>query len=252
MQTTVPGLSAVGWTGGWGAPAGEAALRLKVDPARLLGLLRDLPVARALLSDLQRAVSSESSVELIVSSDRQVAEVAIGTSRYVLTASARDLVLAVLLGGPSGATSQAAARGTSVQLDAAHPEATARSSTSSTSSGVLWESPGAAPREALPPQVIALPWLGGNAHLEVWRDGASARPQADSESSVHHATLRLQLPQLGRFVADIRACGNTVAVSIECSSAERMQAQLMPLQQQLCAQGLSVAHVGLSTARSQS
>jgi hypothetical protein len=64
------------------------------------------------------------------------------------------------------------------------------------------------------------------------------------------ATLRLQLPHLGRFDAHIRLCGSTVAVSVDCASDRVVEEHLADLRQRLVARGLASAHVGQLPARS--
>jgi hypothetical protein len=244
MDSGIHGLGAVAWTNAWNSAAPEAALRVPVDPSRLLDLLRGLPVARALLSDLQEAQSAGRSVELIVSPDRQVAEIATGTGHYLLTAAARNSVLAAFLGRLQGALAAGPSAAAPERPDAQAP---AEASRAAPSSGVLWESPTLANRAHLPTEAIALPWLGGDASLEVRRDRAGSRPDSEPESLVHHATLHLQLPAMGRFDVEIRLCGNTVAVSVDCSDCDRIEPHLAALQQRLSAQGLTAVHVGLST-----
>jgi len=251
MDSGVLGLSAVAWTEAWNAAALEAGMRLPVDPARLLDLLRGMPVARALLSDLQQAVSAWHSVELVVSPDRQVAEIATASGHYVLTAAARDSVLAALVGRPQAASIS--------NPESAPPGVPGKSqpgpgstvlSRAPPAPGVLWEAPTAAARERVPSEAIALPWLGPNAYLEVRRDGARGRPAGDAQADVRCATLHLELPQLGRFDAEIRMCGSTVAVSIDCSNQAHVEPRILALQQRLSAQGLVAAHVGMAPARS--
>jgi hypothetical protein len=244
MDSGVLGLGAVAWRDAWSAAAPEPALRLPVDPERLLALLRDMPVARALLSDLQRAAAAGRSVEVIVSLDRQVAEVATGSGHYVLTAAARDSVLAELIGRSHvGAASNRAPIGSPRENAAPAP---ATSAPTRAPGGVLWEAPTAAARDAAPSETVALPWLGPAAYLEVQRDGAKGAGEADDATRVYCATLHLQLPQLGRFDAHIRVCGSTVAVSIECGRGTDVEPRLAELQQRLSAQGLVSAHVGMA------
>jgi len=252
MDSGIVGLSAVAWTDAWNAAALEAGLRLPVDPARLLDLLRGMPVARALLSDLQQAVSAGHTVELIVSPDRQVAEIATGSGHYVLTAAARDSVLATLVARPQAAPTsnpERALPGVPGKAQAG-PGSTVLSK-APPAPGVLWQAPTAASRERVPSEAIALPWLGPNAYLEVRRDGARGRPAGDPQADVRCATLHLELPQLGRFDAEIRMCGSTVAVSIDCSNPAHVEPRILALQQRLSAQGLVAAHVGMASARSQ-
>lgn len=252
MDSGVVGLGAVAWTDAWNAAALEAGLRLPVDPARLLDLLRGMPVARALLSDLQQAVSAGHTVELIVSPDRQVAEIATGSGHHVLTAAARDSVLATLVARPQAAPAsnpQPALPGVAGKAQAG-PGSTVLSR-APPAPGVLWQAPTVASRERVPSEAIALPWLGPNAYLEVRRDGARGRPASDPQADVRCATLHLELPRLGRFDAEIRMCGSTVAVSIECSNPAHVEPRILALQQRLSAQGLVAAHVGMASARSQ-
>jgi len=256
MDSGVLGLGPVTWTDGWNAPGSESGLRLPVDPARLLEVLRGVPVARALLTDLQRAVSAGRSVELIVSADHQVAEIATGSAHYVLTQAARNAVLAALV---SRAPLPVSLRepSSSSQSSPNHPASGSTQEPVVTSrpppSGVLWEAPTAS-RERAPLEVIALPWLGPAAYLEVQRDRAGGASGPQPQSEVASARLHLQLPQLGPFDAHIRVCGSAVAVSVECAGAPRLDAQLAALQQRLQAQGLVSAHVsahvGMAPARS--
>jgi len=244
MDSGVLGLGAVAWRDAWNAAAPDPALRLPVDPERLLALLRDMPVARALLADLQRAAAAGRSVEVIVSPDRQVAEVATGSGHYVLTAAARDSVLAELIGRlHAGAASDRAPIGS---LHEKAAPAAAASAPARAPAGILWEAPTAAARDAAPSETVALPWLGPAAYLEVRRDGANGAGEADEATRVYCATLHLQLPQLGRFEAHIRVCGSTVAVSIESARGADVEPRLAELQQRLSAQGLVSAHVGMA------
>ena len=244
MDSGVLGLGAVAWRDAWNAAAPEPALRLPVDPERLLALLRDMPVARALLSDLQRAAAVGRSVEVIVSADRQVAEVATGSGHYVLTAAARDSVLAELIGRPHAGSGLNRAPIGSPRESAA--PAGAASGPGKAPAGILWEAPTAAPRNAAPSETVALPWLGPAAYLEVRRDGANGAGEADEATRVYCATLHLHLSQLGRFDAHIRVCGSTVAVSIESVQESVIEPRLAELQQRLSAQGLVSAHVGMA------
>jgi hypothetical protein len=247
MDSAVLGLTAVAWTDSWNAAAFEGGLRLPVDPSRLLDLLRGLPVARALLSDLQQAVSAGRSVELIVSPDRQIAEIATGSGHYVLTAAARNSVLAALLVPPqAGSISNPHSPSPTVPDKSQSTSASPVPSKALPGPGVLWESPTAATRDRVPPEAIPLAWLGANAYLEVRRDGGGGRSASDPQAEVHCATLRLQLPRMGRFDAEIRVCGNTVAVSIDCANPLRVGPELAALQQRLSGQGLVSAHVGLA------
>ena len=244
MDSGVLGLGAVAWRDAWNAAAPEPALRFPVDPERLLALLRDMPVARALLSDLQRAAAAGRTVEVIVSPDRQVAEVASGSGHYVLTAAARDSVLAELIGRSHvGSASNRAPIGP--PRESSTPAAAANAP-SRAPAGILWEAPTAAARDGAPSETIPLPWLGSAAYLEVRHDGANGAGQADEATRVYCATLHLQLPQLGCFDAHIRVCGSTVAVSIECARGTDVEARLAELQQRLSAQGLVSAHVGMA------
>jgi hypothetical protein len=249
MDSGVLGLAAVTWNDAWNATASESGLRLPVEPARLLELLRGLPVARALLADLQRAVSTGRSVELIVSPDHQVAEIATGSGHHVLTQAARNAVLAALLvRSQAPASSREGSRQDALERSGASAEAVATSRPRPP--GILWEVP-SAPRQRPPLETIALPWLGPSAYLEVQGDhsGGSA-PQPQSEVTI--ARLHLQLPQLGTFDAAIRVCGSAVAVSVDCAGANDLQAQLAVLQQRLQARGLVSAHVGPASQRSTS
>jgi len=245
MDSGVVGLTAVAWSDAWNAAMPEQGLRLVVDPARLLELLRGMPVARALLSDLQRAASKGRSVELIVSPDRQVAEIATGSGHYLLMQAARNSVLAALVARPPAGV--AASRALSAPAhDGAAPSADSVEHAPAPPPGILWESPSAA-REQAPSELVAFPWLGHQATLEVRHDGGGGGSDPEQRSEVICATLRLQLPQLGRFDAHIRVCGSTVAVSIDCASATDFEPQLADLQQRLSAQGLVSAHVGIVT-----
>jgi hypothetical protein len=246
MDSGVLGLTAVTWIEGWKAAGSESGLRLPVDPARLLELLRGVPVARALLADLQRAASAGRSVELIVSADHQVAEIATGSAHYVLTQAARNAVLAALI---DRSQLQVSIRERSSQ---SHAEAGASPEPVGTSrprpAGILWEVPSAA-RERAPPEAVALPWLGPAAYLEVQRDRNGGGPGSQPQSEVVCATLHLQLPKLGPFDAHIRVCGSAVAVWIDCAGATGVEAHLAALQQRLQAQSLVSAHVGVAPAR---
>jgi hypothetical protein len=210
-----------------------------MDPARLLEILRGLPASRALLADLQRAASTGRAVQVTVSPDRQIAEIATGSGHYVLTQAARNLVLAELIGrSPVGAARTLpppAADG-----GKANPGSGTRSPPAS---GILWESPSTGSRHALPAESIALPWLGPNANLKIGRDGSGAA-SAEPGAVVYCATVRLELPQLGPFAAHIRLCGSTVAVSIECDDPARFQSHLAALGQALAGRGLVSAHLG--------
>jgi hypothetical protein len=249
MDSGVLGLGAVAWAEAWNAAGPEPGLRLSVDPARLLELLRGLPVARALLQDLQRAAGAGRSVEVLVSPDHQVAEIATGSSHYVLTVAARNSVLAALLGtgraeamsgraGPGSAHDPAAVAG-AIGLSRGPPAA----------SGILWEAPTAVARDRAPSESLALPWLGPAAYLEVRRDGARAGAAHEPQPAVTSATLHLELPHLGPFDAHIRVCGSAVAVSIDCPGAADVEARLGALQQRLSDRGLVSAHVGMASSR---
>ncbi len=248
MDSGVLGLGAVAWSDAWHAAAPEAGLRLSVDPVRVLELLRGMPVARALLSDLQRAASAGRSVELIVSPDRQIAEIATGSSHYVLTAAARNSVLTALIGkSQAEPTPNRAAPASGADPRDTNPGGTAPSRASAP--GILWQAPTAAARDRTPFESIALPWLDPAARLEVRREGGRSAASPEDESAVVCATLHLQLPQLGRFDAHIRVCGNAVAVSIDCAAAPDVEPQLAALQQRLSACGLVSAHVGMAPGR---
>ncbi len=248
MDSGVLGLGAVAWSDAWHAAAPEAGLRLSVDPVRVLELLRGMPVARALLSDLQRAASAGRSVELIVSPDRQIAEIATGSSHYVLTAAARNSVLTALIGkSQAEPTPNRAAPASGADPRDTNPGGTAPSRASAP--GILWQAPTAAARDRTPFESIALPWLDPAARLEVRREGGRSAASPEDESAVVCATLHLQLPQLGRFAAHIRVCGNAVAVSIDCAAAADVEPQLAALQQRLSACGLVSAHVGMAPGR---
>ena len=248
MDSGVLGLGAVAWSEAWHAAAPEAGLRLSVDPVRVLELLRGMPVARALLSDLQRAASAGRSVELIVSPDRQIAEIATGSRHYVLTAAARNSVLTALIGkSQAEPTPNRAAPASGADPRDTNPGGTAPSRASAP--GILWQAPTAAARDRTPFESIALPWLDPAARLEVRREGGRSAASPEDESAVVCATLHLQLPQLGRFDAHIRVCGNAVAVSIDCAAAADVEPQLAALQQRLSACGLVSAHVGMAPGR---
>jgi hypothetical protein len=249
MDSGVLGLGAVAWSDAWNAAAPEPGLRLAIDPARLLELLQGLPVARTLLADLQRAVSAGRTVQLIVSPDHQVAEIVAGSGHYVLTVSARNSVLAAVIG-----RSQAQPTPSRLPPEPAHDRAglTLEETTHTRAPpapGILWESPSAA-REPAPSQSMALPWLGPAAYLEVRRDGSRGGSVSEPGSEVTCATLHLQLPRLGSLEAHIRVCGSAVAVSIDCANAAAFESELAGLQQQLSARGLVSAHVGLASPRS--
>jgi hypothetical protein len=114
--------------------------------------------------------------------------------------------------------------------------------------GILWQVPSSS-RERVPLETIALPWLGPAAYLEVQRDRSGGRSDPQPQSEVAFARLHLELPELGRFDAAIRVCGNAVAVSIDCAGVEGLDAQLSDLQQRLQARGLQSAHVGMAPQR---
>jgi hypothetical protein len=243
MDSSVLGLGAVAWTEAWNATATDTGLRLAVDPARLLVLLKDVPASRALLSDLQRAVPSGRTVELLVSADRQVAEISTGTSRYVLTMAARNVVLNALLATSPDNAPRAGSR----PLPPGHePSATLVASRSvAPAAGILWQSPSAAAHVDGPMLTLALPWLGLQAQLEVGRDGKRQAGTAEAaEAQVHFATLRLQLERIGAIAARIRVCGSTVAILIECPDPERLDPHLDALTRALSDHGLQTAHVG--------
>jgi hypothetical protein len=249
MDSGVHGLAAVAWSEAWNAAASEAGLRVPVDPARLLDMLRGMPVARALLSDLQRAVAAGRSVELLVSPDRRIAEIATGSAHYVLTALARDCVLAELI-GRSHAAPMAARAPSAPARESAETSAAEGTPTRPAPAGILWEAPTAASRDGTPSEPIALPWLGPAAQLQVRREGAGRGAVCDDATSVYCADLRLQLPQLGRFEAHIRVCGGAVAVSIDCAKAADVEAELSTLQQRLLVCGLTSAHLSVAPGRS--
>jgi hypothetical protein len=242
MESGVLGLGPVTWTDGWNATASESGLRLPIDPARLLEVLRGVPVARALLTDLQRAVAAGRSVQLRVSADQQVAEISTGSGRYVLTQAARNAVLAALVNRSQAPAAVKEAPPSSQSHPAAGVDQEAVVTSRPAPAGILWEIPTAA-REPTPLDVIALPWLGPAAYLEVQRDRTGTPSGQEAQSEVASARLHLQLPQLGRLDAHIRVCGNAVAVSIDGASATRLEGQLPALQQRLQAQGLVAAHV---------
>ena len=249
MDSGVLGLGAAAWAEAWSAASPEPGLRMPVDPARLLDLLRGLPIARTLLSDLQRAAAAGRTVELFVSPDRQVVEVSTGSGHYVLTVPARNSVLAALLGRSLPAP--APGRGASVSAqDRGGADGGIEPSRPPPAPGILWEAPKAALAERLPAESVPLPWLGPGARLEVRREKAGNGSSAQAGSEVACATLRLQLPQLGRFDAHIRLCGSAVAVSVDCDSASALEQHLATLQQRLVACGLASAHVGLLPAGS--
>jgi hypothetical protein len=250
MDSGVLGMGAVAWTEAWNSAAPESGLRLPVDPARLLELLRGMPVSRALLADLQRAASAGHSVDLIVSPDHQIAEISTGSGHYVLTQAARNTVLAALVARPpseAGSTRPAPVAGDG--RSAPMPEGSAPSRRPP-ASGVLWESPSASVRDRAPSESIALPWLGPAAHLEVGPDGSGTTSEsAGQEPAMRCARLHLELPHLGRFDADIRVCGSTVAVLVGCADPGAVQPRLGELQRALSAQGLVSAHVGMEPSR---
>jgi len=246
MDSGVLGLGAVAWTDAWNSAAPETGLRLPVDPARLLELLRGMPVSRALLSDLQRAASAGHTVELIVSPDHQIAEIATGAGHYVLTQAARNAVLAALVGRlPAPPASNRPGPG--ADRSASIPEGLEHSRPCAP--GVLWASPSVSARDRAPFESIALPWLGPSAYLEVAPDGSGTTPGGDGqEPAMRCARLHLELPHLGRFDAEIRVCGSTVAVLVGCADPAIVQPRLSELQRALSAQGLVSAHVGLGPA----
>jgi hypothetical protein len=248
MDSGVLGLGAVAWTDAWNAAAPEAGLRLSVDPARLLELLKDVPASRALLSDLQRAVPAGRAVELLVTPDRQVAEVATGTSHYVLTVAARNTVLQALVGPVHGETVRPGGRTT--PPGAGEPTLHEAGRPAGAAAGVLWRSPGTEAHVPTPLFAVPLEAFGTRAQLEVARDGAGqGTPGQADEARVFQATLRLSLPRLGAISARIRVCGATVAVSIECDEPESLRPQLSELGRRLIEQGLAPAFLGAETAR---
>lgn len=236
MASPLTGLAAVAWSAAWQGAAAEAGLRLSVDASRLLGLLRGLPVAQALLDDLQLAQSAGKPVQVVIAPDRQSAQVITSFGRFVLTGAARDSVLGGLLGRPPGAPAA---------VEAA-PAQAERSSKAPDAPGVLWQAPKAPAAQGVPAQILALPWLGASASLQVRRDGAGRPPSQSDGTDVQRAALRLQLPHLGHFEAQIRLCGNTVAISIDSACAPVVQGELNKLEQRLASQGLIVAHVGMA------
>jgi hypothetical protein len=249
MDSGVLGMGAVAWTEAWNSAAPESGLRLPVDPARLLELLRGMPVSRALLADLQRAAAAGHSVDLIVSPDHQIAEISTGSGHYVLTQAARNTVLAALVARPpSEPGSNRPAPMAGDERSAAAPAGSAPSRRAP-AGGVLWESPSAPARDRAAPESIALPWLGPAARLEVGPDGSGTASGAGQEPAVRCARLHLELPHLGRFDADIRVCGSTVAVRVGCADPGVAQPRLGELQRALSAQGLVSAHVGMEPSR---
>jgi hypothetical protein len=250
VDTGVLGLGAVAWSDAWNATSAEAGLRLTVDPARLLELLRGTPVSRALMADLQRAAAAGHSVELIASPDRQVVEIATGAGHYVLTVAARNSVMP-LLQGRAGSDAVSGRPGSATTPD--RPDVSlnlAGAPRASSTPGILWEPPSAASREQTPSQFVVVPWMGQQVQLEVKRDGAGGRSGDPDGLPVTCATLKLQLPALGRVDATIRLCGSAVAISLACDRASVVESHLALLQQRLSARGLSSAHVGLAPARS--
>ena len=249
MDSGVLGMGAVAWTDAWNAATPETALRFPIDAARLLELLRGLPVSRALLADLQRAAAADHTVDLLVSSDRQVAEIATGSGHYVLTLAARNTVLAALVGpSPSEPAPARAAAAPGADRPGSTPAASAPSRPAP-APGVLWQSPSALARDQVPSVSLALPWLGPGAYLEVGPDGSGTASGDGQDPAVRCARLHLQLPNLGRFDADIRVCGSTVAVLIDCADRAAVQPRLAELQRGLSAQGLISAHVGIGPSR---
>jgi hypothetical protein len=248
MDSGVLALAAVAWADGWNAGTPESGLRFSIDPVRLLELLRGTPVARSLLTDLQRAASAGHCVELIVSADHQMAEIATGSGHYILTQAARNAVLAAVLNRSQWPASM---RESSTQRHEADASAEFVPTSQPRPAGILWEVP-SAHRLHAPLEALALPWLGPAAQLQVQRDRTDGGSGADAQSEVVSATLHLQLPRLGRFDASIRVCGNAVAVLIDCAGATHAEAQLGVLQQRLQTHGLVSAHVGMAPARSTS
>ncbi len=243
MQYGVLGLGAVAWTDGWTGNGPEPGQRLSIDPARLLELLRGLPASQALLTDLKRAVTTGRTVAVFVSADRQVAEIATGSSRYVLTVPARDSVLAALVGRPEGRTDTLTAARAPAGPQASVDLSSTRNAPAEP--GVLWQSPSVSGHPADSPVTVAFSWLGTPVQLEINPDaGGRQDAQAGEEAQVCSASLRLQLPHLGALSATIRLCGSTVAVSIECDDRARVQDELNALAQALSARGLVSAHVG--------
>lgn len=264
MDSSVIGLGAVAWADAWNAATPDAVLRLSIDPARLLDLLKGLPVSKALLADLQKAVPTGRNVEVAVTADREVAEVRTGAAHHLLSAAARDVVLKALaadLPGPAATASRAAAAGVPpAPMGGAAATGQQGLDHLERPGGVLWQAPAAAHAGAPSPGAaallsLALPWLGGAAQLQVECDGAGPdsgddRPGSQRAARVFLATLKLELPALGPFEARIRACGNAVAVEIVSpgAGAAGLGARLDELAQGLRRQGLDCAHVGLARA----
>jgi len=253
MDTSVLGLGAVAWTDAWKAATPDGGLRLSIDPARMLELLKGLPVSKALLADLQRAVPTGRNIELLVTPDRQVAEIWTGGGHHVLAAATRDSLLrelgAVPQGDPvrgAGGPQVAAQTGIDPSDHAARP------------AGVLWQAPGAVAASKLSEPAgttlltLALPFMGALAHLQVERDGGGTDgSDADggdgrSPAQVFCASLALRLPHLGPLEASIRVCGNAVVVVVGGRDAVRIGARIDELARGLRARGLACAHVGLS------
>jgi hypothetical protein len=232
MDSGILGLGAAAWADAWNAAAPEAGLRLSIDPARLLELLQDVPASHALLSDLQRAVPTGRAVELLVTPDRQLAEIATGTSHHVLTVAARDSVLRALVDAARTPAPRAAGR--TVPAGAKATVGLEASRRSASTAGVLWRSPGAEAQQPAPLLAVPLAGFGAQARLEVGRDdaGGGASDPCD-DGGLFHATLRLDLPHLGTLAARIRVCGGTVAVTIECDDPQRLQPWLAELGRRL-------------------
>ena len=248
MESAVLGLGAVAWTDAWKAAASEGGLRVSIDPIRLLEILHGLPASRALLADLQRAAASGRSVQVNVWPDRQIVEIATGSGHYVLTQAARNLVLAELT-GHAPAVSTRSLLAPAPGAGNPNPASTqAEPSKAPPAPGILWESPSAGARHLETTGPFALPWLGPNANLQIVRDDAGGAASQEPESVVHCATLRLELPHLGQVEAQIRVCGSTVAVSIQCDDPARLNSHLAALAQGLAARGLVAAHVGTVAA----
>jgi hypothetical protein len=261
MDSSVIGLGAVAWTDAWRSATPDNLLRLSIDPARLLELLKGLPVSKALVADLQKAVPSGRAVEVLVTADHEVAEIHAGSGLHLLTAAARDAVLKAL-----GAALPASAAHLARSGPAAVPPDVDTFERESRPQGVLWQAPGAAHTGAGQASAglsaaatatelfsLALPWLGAAAQLQVERDGAG--PGTTDEETrgaprVFCATLKLELPRFGPFEARIRVCGNAVAVEVQgCGrdgGAAAVGAHLDELAQGLRRQGLECAHVGLA------
>jgi len=214
-----------------------------MDPARLLEILRGLPASRALLADLSRAASTGRAVQVLVSADRQIAEIATGSGHYVLTLAARNLVLAELIGRSPAASGRTTPAAGAADRASSTPDP-APGTRAPPAAGILWESPSTGARHAPPTESIALPWLGPNAYLRIGRDAGGGAAADEPQAVVYCATVRLELPQLGPFSAHIRLCGGTVAISIECEDPARLQSHLGQLERALAGRGLVAAHLG--------